>query len=48
MKEDKFTKISLALIVALLLISTIVGLFPLQPAVAQKSGEEVGRYQISA
>jgi hypothetical protein len=48
MKGDRFTKLLLALIVALLFISLVVGLFPLQQAVAQKSVEGIGRYQISA
>ena len=48
MKADRFTKLLLALIVALLFVSLVVGLFPLHPAVAQKSGDGIGRYQISA
>jgi hypothetical protein len=48
MKADRFTKLLLALIAALLFVSLFVGLFPLQPAVAQKSVDGIGRYQISA
>ncbi|MEW6569747.1 MAG: hypothetical protein AB1390_01025 [Nitrospirota bacterium] len=48
MKQDPLIKVLLIAIAMLLFLNLLYGNFSLKPAVAQKEGGQIGRYQVSA